>query len=331
MFTLGSLFAGIGGIDLGFEATGQFETKWQVEIDEHANKVLSKHWPSVARWKNVTTFPPRPVSDWQCDVIAGGFPCQDLSFAGRGAGLAGERSGLFHEIIRVARIIRPRAIVLENVAALYVRGLDVVLGELAEIGYDAEWHCISAASVGAPHRRDRVFIIGYLADSLGAGTGDQNGTTRRQMGKPSDASEPVTLRQRDRETMPKRIEASGGDTRETEAMGNATGIRVQRLGSGWLKVAQAHAGKEISLRASAEFSDANGERPQSGATKHENASNAGELRSGSGEWHYWDVEPDVGRVAHGVPGRTHRLKQLGNAVVPQCAQVIATRLLEILK
>ena len=78
MLTLGSMFAGIGGLELGFESTGCFETKWQVEIDEYANQVLRKHWPSVVRWKNVKTFPPRPVSDWQCDVIGGGFPCQDL-------------------------------------------------------------------------------------------------------------------------------------------------------------------------------------------------------------------------------------------------------------
>lgn len=354
MFTLGSLFAGIGGIDLGFEATGKFKTKWQVEIDEHASAVLRKNWPGVARWKDVKTFPPRPIKDWKVDVIAGGFPCQDLSFAGRGAGLAGERSGLFYEIIRVAGIIRPRAIVLENVAALYVRGLDVVLGELAEIGYDAEWHCVSAASVGAPHRRDRVFIIGWdangkgeptrsvdakalelqktLADSRGAGNRGEPGNVGGQERRTADSGRPTAVRQTNGEAQADGVESSGSaGTNQTKAMGYAPSIRVQRFGTARKQEPQTHAGKELSLCSSVELSNADGERPQGGATKHENEANAGELRGSPGEWNYWDVEPDVGRVAHGVPGRTHRLKGLGNAVVPQCAQVIATRLLEIME
>jgi DNA (cytosine-5)-methyltransferase 1 len=99
------------------------------------------------------------VSEYYVDLICGGFPCQDISYAGRGAGLAGERSGLFFEAIRVVRLLRPRYVLLENVAALLTRGLDRVLGELASFGYDAEWHCIPAAYVGAPHIRDRVFVI----------------------------------------------------------------------------------------------------------------------------------------------------------------------------
>jgi DNA (cytosine-5)-methyltransferase 1 len=113
MYTFGSLFAGIGGVDLGFERAG-LECKWQVEIDDYATKVLEKHWPDVSRWRDVKTFPPEDNQDWNVDVIAGGFPCQDISVAGKGAGLNGERSGLFFEIIRLARQLRPRAIVLEN-------------------------------------------------------------------------------------------------------------------------------------------------------------------------------------------------------------------------
>ena len=156
--TFGSLFAGIGGFDLGFERAGM-ECKWQVEIDPYSRKVLAKHWPNVKRYDDVRTFPTADTD--QVDVISGGFPCQDISFAGTGAGLDGERSGLFFEVIRVARQLRPRIVVLENVAALLTRGLDRVLGTLAEIGYDAEWHCIPAAAVGAPHIRDRVFILAY--------------------------------------------------------------------------------------------------------------------------------------------------------------------------
>lgn len=156
--TFGSLFAGIGGFDLGFERAGMV-CRWQVEIDEYATRVLAKHWPNVHRERDIRECGPHNLQ--QVDVICGGFPCQDISYAGHGAGLDGERSGLFFEAVRVVRQLRPRIVVLENVAALLTRGLDRVLGTLAEIGYDAEWHCIPAAYVGAPHIRDRVFVLGY--------------------------------------------------------------------------------------------------------------------------------------------------------------------------
>jgi len=156
--TFGSLFAGIGGFDLGFEWAGM-SCKWQVEIDDYANRVLTKHWPDVPRWRDVRTWP-QPGTE-SVDVICGGFPCQDISNAGKRAGLDGDRSGLFFEIIRIACELEPRFIVLENVAALLNRGMGRVLGELAEIGFDAEWHCIPASAVGAPHVRDRVFLLAY--------------------------------------------------------------------------------------------------------------------------------------------------------------------------
>ena len=160
MITVGELFAGIGGIGLGLEMTGGFEVKWQVEKDEYATKVLEKNWPDVRRHDDVCTFPTEDEDgDWQVDMITAGFPCQDLSFAGKGAGLKGERSGLFYEVVRIAERLRPRYLLLENVSALLVRGMGEVLRALAEIGYDAQWHCIPAVSVGALHRRDRVFII----------------------------------------------------------------------------------------------------------------------------------------------------------------------------
>ena len=163
--TFGSLFAGIGGFDLGFERAG-FECRWQVEIDNYATKILEKHWPKVHRQRDIRECNASNLE--RVDCIIGGFPCQDISCAGRGAGLDGERSGLFFEAIRLVRELQPRAIVLENVAALLTRGLDRVLGTLAEIGYDAEWHCVPAAAVGAPHIRDRVFVLGYANSSGGA-------------------------------------------------------------------------------------------------------------------------------------------------------------------
>ena len=158
----GSLFAGIGGIDLGLERAGM-TCRWQIEIDEYARQVLAKHWPDVPRYSDITEVDGRVLEP--VDLIAAGFPCQDISYAGKGAGLDGERSGLFWETIRMVRQCQPRYVLLENVAALLTRGLDRVLGTLAEIGYDAEWHCIPAAAVGAPHIRDRVFIIATNTDA----------------------------------------------------------------------------------------------------------------------------------------------------------------------
>lgn len=161
----GSLFAGIGGMDLGFERAGM-ECTWQVEIDDYATKVLEKHWPHVHRERDVKNVGRHNLE--KVDVIAAGFPCQDISYAGQGAGIDGERSGLFFEAIRVVCELRPRVVVLENVAALLTRGLDRVLGTLAEVGYDSEWHCIPARYVGAPHIRDRVFVLAYANGERGA-------------------------------------------------------------------------------------------------------------------------------------------------------------------
>ena len=247
MYTFGSLFAGIGGVDLGFERAG-LECKWQVEIDDYATKVLEKHWPNVKRWRDVKTFPPEDKQDWNVDVIAGGFPCQDISTAGKGAGLNGERSGLFYEIIRLARQLRPRAIVLENVSALLVRGMGDVLGELAEVGYDSEWHCLPAAGVGAPHRRDRVFII----------------ACKKNVADSSSERQPR-----------------------------------QRLHGGCFSQKKNQDGEANWFIDSRQRKENN-----------------------------WNTEPNVGRVANGVPSRMDRLKCLGNAVVPQVAEVVAKILLD---
>ena len=161
------LFSGIlvGGFSLGLERTGGFETVAFCEIEPFPRKVLAKHWPEVPCYDDVRTLTAeRLAADGiAVDVICGGFPCQDISTAGKGAGLAGERSGLWSEIARLVGELRPHYVIVENVAALLSRGLGTVLGDLASIGYDAEWHCIPASYVGAPHRRDRIWIVAYTA------------------------------------------------------------------------------------------------------------------------------------------------------------------------
>lgn len=150
------LFSGIGGMSLGLERAGMTTVAF-CEIEPFPRRVLAHHWPEVPCYEDVTTAEFGDVGP--VDMVAGGFPCQDISFAGAGAGLAGSRSGLFWHILRAVRLVGRPKLLLENVAALLDRGMGAVLGSLASIGYDAEWHCIPASYVGAWHRRDRVWIL----------------------------------------------------------------------------------------------------------------------------------------------------------------------------
>ena len=163
MFNLLDLFSGIGGFSLGLERSGAFKTVAFCEIEPFCRQVLGKHWPEVPIYEDVKALTAERLraDGITVDAICGGFPCQDISLAGAGAGLAGERSGLWFEFLRLIKEIEPKKVIIENVSALRSRGLDVVLRSLAEIGYDAEWHCIPASAVGAPHRRDRIWIVAY--------------------------------------------------------------------------------------------------------------------------------------------------------------------------
>ena len=168
-------FAGIGGFSYAAEKIiGGFETTQFIEIEPYCQKVLKKHWPNVPIHDDIKTFTARP---FQFDVITGGFPCQDISVAGLQKGITKQsRSGLFYELIRVIRLVRPKFIVLENVAAILNNGLDIVLGELSEAGYDAEWSVISASSLGACHRRSRWWLVAYpKSERLQRGMRDSEG------------------------------------------------------------------------------------------------------------------------------------------------------------
>ncbi|MDB4401413.1 DNA cytosine methyltransferase [bacterium] len=310
--TVGSLFSGIGGFELGFEATGRFETRWQIECDAYATKVLAKHWPDVYRHDDVCTWPNEKTEP--VDVIIGGFPCQDISYAGKGAGLDGKRSGLFYELMRIVRVVGPQYVVLENVAALFTRGMDQVLGTLASHGYDAEWEVVSAASVGAPHRRDRVFIIGYLADS--------DSTQRERSGIPSGihAGDP-------------NINSASFGRREEKDVADSSSLR--QSGSGMY-------GRPIDTTESSNWKasdvESSGQRKES--HWHFEPSVGGTINGISREldagltkfpqmWKRGQWEDGIPRVASGIKNRADRLKCLGNAIVPQVAKVVAERLLEI--
>ncbi len=334
--TFGELFAGIGGFSLGLERAGM-TCKWQVEIDPYATAVLKKHWPEVPKHEDVRTFPPQ--GEWGVDLICGGFPCQDISVAGKGAGLAGARSGLWYEYARIIGELRPRYVIVENVAALLARGMGTVLGDLSTLGYDAEWHVIPASAVGAPHRRERVWIV---AHAVGAAAGRQGGTAdepgARRAGK--------ALRQGNGQAGADRLEpasATASDVPAAIGIGYAMrgdcspcsqGVAGRRLHAGG---GQRNRGTRCAGQAgqgTCDVADADGlPRPQQLGHERRNcrqgdACGGGIIERGSEGDGWWSVEPDVGRVAHGVPARVDRLRCLGNAVVPQIVKVIGRAILD---
>ena len=221
------LFSGIGGFSLGFERAGM-TTSVFCEIDQRCRDVLSKRWPNAIILEDVKSI--GDINVKKIDVICGGFPCQDISNANSGnmSGLEGSKSGLWSEFYKQICKNRPSFVVVENTPALRSRGLDRILNELAQIGYDAEWHCIPATAVDSPHSRDRVWIISY----------------------PS-----------------------------------GLGSRIP-------------AGQVLTRRHFSEY------------------------------FSRWKAEPDICRVADGVPSQSHRLRQLGNSIVPQIAEVIGRAIME---
>lgn len=173
--SIGSLFSGVGGLDLAVEAVTGGQVAWMCERDAYCRRVLARHWPAAPIFDDVEGLRPPPA-----DILCGGFPCQDISknnpHGKERKGIEGEKSGLWFEFARLIRDLRPRLIFLENVAAIRTAGMDAVLGSLAALRYDAEWACFRASDVGAPHRRDRWFCIAWVAH-----------TSADRPQKPSDA------------------------------------------------------------------------------------------------------------------------------------------------
>jgi DNA (cytosine-5)-methyltransferase 1 len=319
---VGSLFAGIGGFDLGLETAG-FEICWQVEIDRHCRAVLERRFPRARRFEDVRTVGADTLDP--VDVICGGFPCQDLSNAGKGAGIDGARSGLWSEFARIVRELRPRYVLVENVPALLTgKGkrwdrapIGRVLGDLAEIGYDAEWSVLSAREFGAPHLRKRVWIVAYRGEGTDA-SGDRRRT--RRSGGSSRLCEDG-----------KRLEAAGmaDAPRHAEAR-TAAPARSERERAG----SCGPAGRARTLAGTADPHRRRGEDrcgvPEGQgeqALPDPDRGGAGDRREAARSGCQWAVEPDVGRVAHGVPDRVERLAALGNALVPQIAEWIGRRIL----
>jgi DNA (cytosine-5)-methyltransferase 1 len=209
--TVGSLFSGIGGLDLGLERAGM-EVRWQCEINPFCRQILMRHWPSIPCYEDVRNLPYDDIE--AVDVLVGGFPCQPVSDAGKRL-VQDDARWLWPAFADAVRRLRPSYVVMENVARLVNRGLDSVLGDLASLGYDCEWDCIPAAAVGAPHPRDRFFAVAYpsgrlepqqpqCADAealLGAGVGAgrrtvDRGTASGVLGPIGDAADGEAVRPR---------------------------------------------------------------------------------------------------------------------------------------
>ena len=303
-------FSGIGGFSLAARWLGGIETIQFVECEPFCQRILAKHWPNVPIHDDICTFRPEPDS---ADIICGGFPCQDISQAGKGAGLAGSRSGLFYELLRVVHLVGPRYIVLENVAAITYRGMDDVLGALAEAGYDAEWACIPAAAVGACHQRDRWWCVAYSLRELRNGHRTEQTADRemphawpwRKLGG-SDCVDDAHA---------SHMLSHGGAGQQ---QGQPQGRAVPESGDG----------------DRADASHPHGERrrqqhPSALAARAEQPAWPDTPRRLNPDWRSYLSEPVLCRGDDGLSGRVDRLKALGNAVVPQVAMVPLARVLQL--
>jgi DNA (cytosine-5)-methyltransferase 1 len=290
------LFSGIGGFSLGLERTGGFETVAFCEIEKFPRRVLAKHWPEVPCYNDVRKLTAaRLAADGitGINVITGGFPCQDLSVAGKQRGMGeGTRSGLWSEIVRLTRELRPDYVIVENVAALLAgpserRGgwFGRVLGDLAECGYDAEWENIPASALGAWHERQRVWLVCYPCEN--AVTGQLGGT--RNMVRPILATA-------------ERVKKTNEFDRPSADVSKATSFGQPQSGP--------H-GQPIYSAADWDWEAA---QPFDGCLGR-----------------FWESEPSVDRVANGVPSPVDRLAALGNAVVPQIPELIGHAILQSIR
>lgn len=327
--TIGSLFSGIGGLERGLELAGLGPVLWQCEIDPFCRAVLAKHWPDATRYTDVRTL--RGSALLPVDILCGGFPCQDISHAGKRVGLDGERSGLWYEFARLIEEIRPQAVVIENVRGLVGGPLDTVAGRLTELGYAVEATRILAADLGAPHLRERIFIVAYtdshalriesgrgggeggcpatlsavaregvgLADSLGEGQLQPQGTVSDERRRALHRSDGVGQADSVRQGLPRHGGALGGEAQLSE----------QRIGGG--------RSPESSL----------GERADGLSGGLAGPGPRGAWPAGRGATqHAWEPPRTLAEVKH----RPAMLKALGNAVCPQQAYVVGLRVREVL-
>ena len=273
-------FAGIGGFSYAAtKLVGGYRTTQFIEIDPFCQKILKKHFPFTPIHDDIRTFTAIPG---QYDVICGGFPCQSISVAGNRAGITEEsRSGIFYELMRVIRMVRPRFVVLENVAAILNNGLDIVLGELSQAGYDAEWSVISASSLGACHRRSRWWCVAYTND-YGSSTSSISGLDDQANNDSSEGTNQVSKSSRSIESADSTVIQSSTKSPNSYSKG------LQRENFSQME-------REIWAKSSS--------------------------RRLNPDWRSYVSKPILRRGDDGLSYRVDRTKALGNSVVPQVAAI----------
>jgi DNA (cytosine-5)-methyltransferase 1 len=364
------LFSGIGGFSLGLEATGGFETKAFCDIEKYPRQVLQKHWPHVKQYEDIKELNyERLKADGidSIDIITGGYPCQPFSIAGRQKGEEDPRH-LWPEYFRLVKELRPTWVIGENVSGHIKLGLDTVIEDLESEDYSVRPFSISASSIGANHQRERIWILAHSRRSQWPRAelrGENENETRKENANQFERSSSTSefnvantqsqwsgeIKNIDKEKRNK----GGSETQSYSSGGNVANTKSERLQRGqWNNQGE---GREV---LSSERQDGNEIRSETGrpdrVSTQENVSNPSSSRreTGISEERYreegnteesnndsdrrrgwqrennWAVEPDVGRVAHGVPKRVDRLKSLGNSLVPQIPYYIGKTILEVM-
>jgi DNA (cytosine-5)-methyltransferase 1 len=310
-----ALFAGAGGGILGGHLLG-WRTVCAVEWEQYPASVLCARQndgilPTFPIWDDIQTFDGKP---WRgiVQVVSGGFPCQDISAAGGGAGIEGERSGMWREMARVVDEVRPKYVFVENSPMLTSRGLGTVLGDLATMGFDAKWGVLSAADVGAPHRRDRIWILARQRDNI-SHTDDnwlrwgqqwaqsieketRNNTNSYQFSGRGKSQQPIY---------------TGRQTMGNESIGLCTEIS----NTDSLRKLQSKGGKPNKRRRISNICEKISDTDSAQRQRDECTERGTEKRTIIGKHCWWEIEPNVGRVADGVAARVDRLKAIGNGQV----------------
>ena len=362
-------FAGIGGFSYAAEKlVGGFETTQFIEINPYCQKVLNKHWSHVPIHDNITTFTAKPG---EFDIITGGFPCQDISVAGLQKGITKEtRSGLFYELIRIIRMVRPKYVVLENVAAILNRGLDIVLRELYEAGYDAEWAVISASSLGACHQRSRWWLVAYPNSKQSSRTESEIQTRRnttfssftsypkskrlqrgvrnsegegwevlpteqhdrneirsetRRIDGVSSKEQYVTYPNSNGSSSTEKLRVNGKTNTSTQERQNQTCQSKRSIEPTDSRIIQppTKSPNTISQRTQIQYE-------QRGSSIWTMPSSYGKKGSTlSPNWQAYESKPCLRRGDDGLSDWTHRLKALGNSVVPQVAAIPLQRVKDL--